>query len=68
MNLNRMRRYATKWRRYQQRSDFLTYGKERYFYGYEYPGWSLSAWAVRRTELARQGHQGLTLARGWRGR
>jgi hypothetical protein len=70
VNHNRARRYARRWRRYQQRSDFLTYGRENYFFGKEYDGGWLASWQVyRRALLPKLGSlKDVTQARGWRGR
>jgi len=72
VNLSRARRYRNRWRRYQQRSDFLTMGKELYFMGKAYDGDWLANWAVRREELIRRYphfRSGQIIpARGWRGR
>jgi hypothetical protein len=70
MNHNRARRYARRWRRYQERSDALCYSREDWFKGYEYPGNWLASWTLRRRALlAVLGSLAdVTQARGWRGR
>lgn len=70
MNFNKAKRYNLRWRRYQRRSDFLTYGPENYFFGKEYDGGWLASWQVyRRALLPKLGSlKDVTHARGWRGR
>jgi hypothetical protein len=55
MNRNRLRRYAQKWARYQDRSDALVNGPELWFKGHEYPGMWKSRWRLRRLQMINTG-------------
>lgn len=55
MSWNRRRRYALRWRKYQQRSDFLTFGPDLWFKGKEYDGQWKAHWAVRRHQVINMG-------------
>jgi hypothetical protein len=54
-NVSRGRRYAKRWRRYQDRMDRLACGQENWFMGREYGGAIDAYWRVRRHELISRG-------------